>query len=109
MSRSSQEPNSKLEDSHGLIIKGFTRITTVDVRGVRIDAIEMRDLRSPNGIALSKGLAVSLREGGERPNENRAFVDYREIDSLLNAIDRNLTNRNQFVCALGGRCRMGGR
>lgn len=84
------EPRTKLEeieDARGLIIKGFTRITTVDVRGVRIDAIEMRDLRSPNGIALSKGLAVSLREGGERPNEDRAFVDYDEIDYLLNAID----------------------
>ena len=84
------EPRTKLEeieDARGLIIKGFTRITTVDVRGVRIDAIEMRDLRSPNGIALSKGLVVSLREGGERPNEDRAFVDYDEIDYLLNAID----------------------
>ena len=28
-----------------------------------------------------------LREGGERPEDNRAFVDYEEIDSLLNAID----------------------
>lgn len=84
------EPRTKLEeieDARGLIIKGFTRITTVDVRGVRIDAIEMRDLRSANGIALSKGLVVSLREGGERPNEDRAFVDYDEIEYLLNAID----------------------
>jgi len=84
------EPRTKLEeieDARGLIIKGFTRITTVDVRGVRIDAIEMRDLRSANGIALSKGLVVSLREGGERPDEDRAFVDYDEIDYLLNAID----------------------
>ena len=77
----------ELEDRHGLIIKGFTRITTVDVRGVRIDAIEMRDLGSPNAVRVVKGLVVVLREGGERPNENRAFVDYREIDSLVNAID----------------------
>jgi hypothetical protein len=77
----------RLEDARGLIIKGFTRITTVDVRGVRIDAIEMRDMRGPNGIGLSKGLVVSLREGGERPDEDRAFVDYDEIDYLLNAID----------------------
>ena len=84
------EPRTELEaleDSHGLIIKGFTRITTVEVRGVRIDAIEMRDLGSPNGARVVKGIVVVLREGGERPNENRAFVDYREIDSLLNAID----------------------
>ena len=84
------EPRTELEDLDdrpGLIIKGFTRITTVEVRGVRIDAIEMRDLGSPNAARVVKGLVVVLREGGERPNENRAFVDYREIDSLLNAID----------------------
>ena len=83
------EPRTKLEaldDRHSaVIIRGFTRITTVDVRGIRIDAIEIRDLGSAVGRA--KGLVVVLREGGERPNESRAFVDYDEIDLLLNAID----------------------
>ena len=86
------EPRNRLEafeNSYGLIIKGFTRITTVDVRGVRIDAIEMRALGTfrLNGANTVKGLVVVLREGGERPNEDRAFVDYEEIDELLNAID----------------------
>ena len=84
------EPRTKLEaleDRHStVIIKGFTRITTVDVRGVRIDAIEMRDLGSSRR-SRAKGLVIVLREGGEQPNENRAFVDYDEIDWLLNAID----------------------
>ncbi len=83
------EPRTKLEaleDRHGaVIIKGFTRITTVEVRGVRIDAIEMREMG--NVLSRAKGIVVVLREVGERPNENRAFVDYEEIDSLLNAID----------------------
>ena len=83
------EPRTKLEaldDRHStVIIKGYTRITTVDVRGIRVDAVEMRDLGSAVGRA--KGLVITLREGGERPNENRAFVDYDEIDLLLNAID----------------------
>lgn len=86
------EPRTTLEtfeNSVGPIVKGFTRITTVDVRGVRIDAIEMRPLSVPiiNGLTIAKGLVVALREGGERPNEDRAFVDYSEIDQLLNAID----------------------
>ena len=38
-------------------------------------------------VARAKGLVIALREGGERPEDNRAFVDYEEIDSLLNAID----------------------
>lgn len=82
------EPRTKLEaieDRHStVVIKGFTRITTVEVRGVRIDAIEMREL---GNVARAKGLVVVLREGGERPDDNRAFVDYEEIEPLLNAID----------------------
>lgn len=83
------EPRTKLEaleDRHStVIIKGFTRITTLEVRGIRIDAIEMRDVGSAVGRA--KGIVVVLREGGERPDDNRAFVDYDEIDPLLNAIE----------------------
>jgi hypothetical protein len=82
------DPRTKLEmidDRHStVVIKGFTRITTVEVRGVRIDAVEMRELA---GGQRAKGLVVILREGGEHPDDNRAFVDYEEIDPLLNAID----------------------
>jgi hypothetical protein len=82
------EPRTKLEaidDRHStVVIKGFTRITTVEVRGVRIDAIEMREL---GNVARAKGIVIVLREGGERPDDNRAYVDYEEIEPLLNAID----------------------
>jgi hypothetical protein len=82
------EPRTKLEaleDRHStVILKGFTRINTVEVRGIRLDAVEMREM---GNVARAKGLVVVLREGGERPDDNRAFVDYEEIDSLLNAID----------------------
>jgi len=82
------EPRTKLEaleDRHStVIIKGFSRITTVEVRGVRLDAVEMREM---GNVSRAKGIVMVLREGGERPNDNRAFVDYEEIDPLLNAID----------------------
>ena len=82
------EPRTKLEaleDRHStVIIKGFTRITTIEMRGVRIDAVEMREL---GNVSRAKGLVIALREGGEKPRENRAFIDYEEIDPLLNAID----------------------
>jgi len=83
------EPRTKLEaldDRHGtVIIRGFTRITTVEISGFRIDALEIRDVGS--SVSRAKGIVVVLREGGERPDEDRAFVDYDEIDPLLNAID----------------------
>lgn len=85
------EPRTKLEridDRQGtVIVKGFTRITTVEVNGVRIDAVDMREL---GNVSRAKGLVVvltSAAEGNNRPRDNRAFVDYEEIDPLLNAID----------------------
>jgi hypothetical protein len=83
------EPRTKLEalgQRHStVIIQGFTRITTVEVNGIRIDAIEMRDVGS--AVARAKGIVVVIRDVGERPDDNRAFVDYDEIEPLLNAID----------------------
>ena len=73
-----------------VILKGFTRITTVEIRGMRIDAVEMRQI---GGTFRYKGVVVSLREAqpvGDnrtRTEESRAFIDYEEIDPLLNAID----------------------
>jgi hypothetical protein len=75
-----------------VILKGFTRITTVEVRGVRVDAVEMRQLAG-TGSWHFKGVVVSLREAQpagdnrQRTEESRAFIDYEEIDKLLNAID----------------------
>ena len=84
------EPRTKLEaidDRHStVIIKGFTRITTVDVSGVRIDAVEMREM---GNVSRAKGIVVVVTSGdtSNRPRDNRAFVDYEEIEPLLNAID----------------------
>lgn len=97
------EPRTKLEGLdnryNAVLIKGFTRITTVEVRGIRIDAVEMRATDSK--FDRVKGIAISLREGGERPNENRAFVDYDEIDPLLNAIDA-MARIDETVTKLAG-------
>jgi hypothetical protein len=82
------EPRTKLEaidERHGaVIVKAFTRITTIEVRGVRIDAVDMREM---GGATRARGIVISLREEGGRADDNRAFVDYEEIDPLLNAID----------------------
>lgn len=83
------EPRTRLETLDlrhaAVIVKGFTRITTAEVRDVRIDAVEMRDMGSATGRV--KGIVVVLREGTDQITDNRAFVDYDEIDPLLNAID----------------------
>lgn len=88
------EPRTNLEMMDRLmgsvIIKGFTRITTLDLRGIRVDAVHMRQLA---GNFRYKGVVLSLREAQpvgdnrQRTEESRAFIDYEEIDPLLNAID----------------------
>ena len=82
------EPRTKLEALEDLyatpLIKAFTQITTVELRGVRIDVIDLKDA---GGTARAKGIVIVLREGGERPNEGRAYIDYDEIDRLLSGID----------------------
>ena len=82
------EPRTQLESLDQrystIIIKGFTRINTIEVRGIRVDAVEMHE---PGQTSTAKGLVIALREGGDRPNDNRAFVDYDEIEPLLGAID----------------------
>ena len=82
------EGRNKLEELElkyeTLLIKGFTRITTVDIAGVRIDAVEWRE---PKSSLRAVGIAIVLRDSGERPREARALIDYDEINPLLNAID----------------------
>ncbi|HSE25444.1 MAG TPA: hypothetical protein VLB68_27525 [Pyrinomonadaceae bacterium] len=82
------EPRTRLENLDQrystVILKGFTRVTTIELRGIRVDAVEMHQ---PGRSESAKGLVIALREGGDRPNDNRAFVDYEEIDPLLGAID----------------------
>ena len=88
------EPRTNLEMidrfQGSVIIKGFTRITTVEIRGIRVDAVDMRQL---GGNFRYKGVVLSLREAqpvGDnraRVEESRAFIDYEEIDPLLNAMD----------------------
>ena len=82
------EPRTKLEaleDRYtSIVLRGYTRITTTEVRGVRVDAVEMREM---GNVARAKGVIVVLREAEGRVKDNRAFIDYEELDPLLNAID----------------------
>lgn len=85
------EPRTKLEAIEGqyerVLIKGFTNIASLGVRGadIRLDAVELKDASTA---ARALGLAIAMRETGEqRTSENRAFIDYEEVESLLRALD----------------------
>jgi len=85
------EPRTKLEAFEEkyatVLVKGFTRITTVEIRGIRIDALELRD---PRNSTRARGVVIALREAetaGERSGDNRVYIDYEEIDSVISGLD----------------------
>lgn len=84
------EPRTKLEAIEGLyervLIKGFTQVAAFNARGgdVRVDAVELKEVGSPS---RTLGIVVAVREAGEKPRDNRSFVDYEQIESLIKAID----------------------
>ncbi len=84
------EPRTKLEEIEGryatVVIKGFTQIASLNLRGadVRIDAVELKEA---NSSTRATGVVIALRESGDRAAENRAFIDYQEIEPLLRALD----------------------
>jgi hypothetical protein len=84
------EPRTRLEEIESryerVITKGFTRYTSLVVRDteVRLDAVEMKDTANST---RALGLVILLRELGEKPRENRSFIDYEEIDRLIKGME----------------------
>jgi hypothetical protein len=83
------EPRTKLEaiewQYERVLVKGFSQIATFMARDVevRVDAVELKDTASAT---RAIGLVIALKETGENPRENRAFVDYEEIPRLLDGM-----------------------
>ena len=97
------EPRTKLEDfetRYGtMVFKGFTRIQPLDFHGVLIDAVELREVGDN---ARASGLTITLLPGSDQQQrDNRAFVDYEEIDTLVNVID-TLSRANETMTKMVG-------
>jgi hypothetical protein len=98
------EPRTKLEAIEGryerVLIKGFTQVGAFNARGgdVRVDALELKEA---GAATRALGIVVLVREAGERPRENRSFVDYEEVDSLVKAIE-SIARVNETVTKLTG-------
>jgi len=98
------EPRTKLEAIEAkyerVLIKGFSQITTLNVHGadIRVDAVELKEAASS---ARATGIIIALREPGETPRENRALIDYEEIDGLIKALE-SVVRVNETVTKLAG-------
>ena len=98
------EPRTKLEaiewQYEKVLLKGFSQIATFMARDVevRVDAVELKDTATAT---RAIGLVIALRETGENPRENRSFVDYDEIDRLLQGLTA-IGRVNESVTKLAG-------
>lgn len=98
------EPRTRLEAVESryerVITKGFSQFATFTVRAVevRLDAIEMKDTADGT---RAIGLVIALKELGERPRENRSFIDYEEVDRLIKAMEA-VAKVNESITKLAG-------
>jgi len=98
------EPRTKLEAIDmryaRVLIKGFTQVATLEGRGgdLRIDAVELRDTLEP---ARATGIVVAARDAADHTRENRAFIDYDEIDPFIKALD-TVSRINETTTKLTG-------
>lgn len=98
------EPRTRLEAIESryerVITKGFSQFATVTTRGteIRLDAIEMRDTGDST---RAIGLVIALRELDDSPRENRAFIDYQEIDRLIKGME-SVARVNETITKLAG-------
>ncbi len=98
------EPRTKLEAVESryerVITKGFSQFASFIARGVeiRVDAVEMKDTADGTRVI---GLVISLRDVGDRPHENRSFIDYEEADRLIKAME-SVARVNETITKLAG-------
>lgn len=98
------EPRTKLEaiewQYERVLVKGFSQIATFMARDVevRVDAVELKDVATAT---RAIGLVIALRETGENSRENRSFIDYEEIDRLLQGLTA-IGRVNESVTKLAG-------
>ncbi|HWN10734.1 MAG TPA: hypothetical protein VNO50_15955 [Pyrinomonadaceae bacterium] len=98
------EPRTRLEAIESryerVITKGFSQFATISTRGteIRLDAIEMKDTGDST---RAIGLVIALRELADNPRENRAFIDYQEIDRLIKGME-SVARVNETITKLAG-------
>src|SRR5258705_9518272 len=84
-----------------VLIRGYSTVGSIHGMGsVSIDAREFRD--ASNTKLKVTGLSIEVKEAGRLERESISFVDYDEIDSLLQGIDyiskidQNITPMKSF-------------
>lgn len=75
------------QQSGAVIIMGYTRVGTLPGEYGAVIAVEARESSNASTGARQHGLLVEVTAGDRVAREDRAYVDYDEIDGLLAGID----------------------
>jgi len=71
-----------------VIIRGYTTIGSINGLGPGSVTVDAREFRDAANLKLRvTGLSIQVKESGRLERESTSFVDYDEIDSLLQGID----------------------
>jgi len=102
-----EEPKTKLESFQAktgvVIIKGYSTVGRLTGQygggSVEVQSREFKDATS--GLSIF-GVTLTVKEGGRLETEERSFIDYDEIDSLIKGldyvskIDKSVTSLSSF-------------
>lgn len=84
------EESTKIEKfqarTGAVLIKGFSDIGRIAGSGGVVEVTSMEFTDAQSGVR-AQGVVIQLRELGRLSREERSFIDYDEIDSLLKGID----------------------
>jgi hypothetical protein len=84
-------PATKLEafekQTGSVVVRGFTSIGSVRGTYDGTVSVEAREFLNATTTKREYGIVIETKESGRLERENRSFVDYDEIDSLLKGID----------------------
>src|SRR5260221_7843409 len=85
-----KEPQTKIEafqaKTGSVLIKNYSEIG--EIKGMGADVtVTSWEFTDPQSKSKQQGISVSVKEHGRLEREERSFVDFDEIDSLLSGMD----------------------
>lgn len=90
-SEAATAPKTKLEafehQTGSVIIRGFTTVGVVKGEYGGTASVEAREFTNATTEKHEFGIVIEVKEAGRLEREDRSYVDYDEIDSLLRGID----------------------
>jgi hypothetical protein len=89
LSQSESSPKTKIEafqvQTGTVVIKGYSEIGQIKAMGsVKVRAMEFTDAATNK---KQTGVLIEIKESGRLESEDRAFIDYDEVDALLKGLD----------------------